>query len=212
MNKKTMPFIVILSAALLLGIFTGDKFVKLFVPKSIPTDLAATLLERAKPLSDFQLLDHNNQPIGLAQLKSKWTFMFFGYTHCPDVCPLAMRVMQQVWKQLGYLEKPDNNVQMYFVSVDPDRDTPELLKQYATHYNPNFIGVTGKSDQIDVLTGQLGILYGFGDPDEKGDYHVNHSGQIVLIDPQGNMRGVFSPPHEPQSISRDFLKIREYVE
>ena len=138
--------------------------------------------------------------------------MFFGYTHCPDVCPLAMQVMKNVWNNPELKKLTENNLKMIFVSVDPDRDTPELLKSYVQYYNPKFIGVTGKAEQIDNITGQLGILYGFDDPNENGDYNVSHSGQIILIDPQGNMRGVFSPPLNPLSIAKDFLAIKKFIE
>ena len=99
---------------------------------------------------------------------------------------------------------------MVFVSVDPDRDTPELLKQYVRYFDPSFIGVTGKADEIDKLTGQLGILYGFEDKDAEGNYNVNHSAQFVLIDPQGRLRAVISPPHDPATIASNFQTIRNY--
>lgn len=196
----------------MLGIFMGDKFLKPFSGKTIPTDLEATLLDRAKPIQPFKLIDHNNKSFDHTRFSSKWSFMFFGYTHCPDVCPTAMQTMKTVWKQLDVDKQSGSNLQMIFVSVDPERDDLDTLKQYATFYHPDYIGVTGKLDQIDNITRQLGILYGYEEPDEKGNYHVNHSGQIILVDPRGNMRGVFSPPLDPLQISKDFLKIKDYVE
>ncbi len=212
MKTKSSLYLLIISIALLVGIFAGDKFMRLFYNRAVPADLTATLLEKAKTLHPFTMQDHNQKTFGLNELKSKWSFMFFGYTHCPDVCPLAMQVMKQVWQQLDVSKHPDSNLQMLFVSVDPERDTPALLKQYAQYYDPSFIGITGKLDEVDNLTRQLGILYGYEEPDKQGNYHVNHSGQIILIDPQGNMRAVFSPPLDPKQIARDFQRIKTYVE
>lgn len=178
---------------------------------SMPQGLEATVLDTARPLSAFTLQDHNNQPFSDQTLKGHWSFLFFGYTHCPDVCPIALKVMQDAWKQIPHDPANQAEPRLFFVSVDPDRDTPELLKQYVSYFDPSFIGVTGKADEIDKLTGQLGILYGFEDKDpETGNYNVNHSAQFILIDPQGRMRAVISPPHDPATIASNFQTIREY--
>ncbi|UCE88723.1 MAG: SCO family protein, partial [Pseudomonadota bacterium] len=115
-----------------------------------------------------------------------------------------------VWKTLPAERRAAAGAQMVFVSVDPDRDSPDKLKAYATYFNPEFIGVTGKPEQIDRLTGQLGILYGFEDPDENENYAVNHSSQVLLVDPQARLRAVFSPPHEVQRVRSDFLAILDF--
>ncbi len=207
-NSKILPILVaIISIAI--GVWASQTAFK--KPAAIPQNLQATLLDIAKPLTAFSLIDHNNKTFNLQSLKGKWSFLFFGYTHCPDVCPLALQVMRSVWKQPQLKSAIASNLKMIFVSVDPDRDKPELLKSYVQYYNPAFIGVTGNPDEIDKLTNQLGILYGFDEPNENGDYNVSHSGQIILIDPQGNMRAVFSSPLTPQSIAKDFIEIQKYV-
>ncbi len=209
-SSSTLMFFAVAIISVLIGLWASQQLLK--KPVRIPDNLQATLLDKAKPLKNFSLIDHNNQVFNLSSVKGKWSFMFFGYTHCPDVCPLAMQVMKNVWNNPELKKLTENNLKMIFVSVDPDRDTPELLKSYVQYYHPKFIGVTGKAEQIDNITGQLGILYGFDDPNENGDYNVSHSGQIILIDPQGNMRGVFSPPLNPQSIAKDFLAIKKFIE
>jgi protein SCO1/2 len=178
---------------------------------SMPRGLEATVLDKARPLRPFRLVDHDGRPFTEQSLRDHWSFLFFGYVHCPDVCPIVLRVMQEAWQQIPQASDDPAPPQMIFVSVDPDRDTPELLKQYVRYFNPGFIGVTGPADEIDNLTGQLGILYGFDDKQAgTGEYLVNHSAQIILIDPQGRMRAVMSPPHEPATIAANFQTIRNY--
>jgi len=211
-NQKSNSLLIIVVAAISIGVGIWVSQTAFKAPAAVPKNLEATLLDKSKPLTAFNLIDHNNDTFNLDSLKGKWSFLFFGFTHCPDVCPLALKVMQNVWKSPELKSLTETNLKMIFVSVDPDRDKPKLLKSYVQYYNPKFIGVTGKSNEIDKLTNQIGILYGFDEPDENGDYNVMHSGQIILIDPKGNMRAVFSPPLSPKSITRDFIAIQKFVE
>ncbi len=208
LSNKNLLLILIALLSISLGLWlsqqTGHQ-------KQPPTGLAATFLIKGKPLTPFHLLDQDRKTFNLARLKGKWSFMFFGYTNCPDVCPISMKVMQGVWHKLppALLKKS----QMVFVSVDPGRDTPEILKSYVQYFHPDFLGVTGDPDQIDILTRQIGILYGFEDPEPGSkNYTVNHSAQIILIDPEGDMRAVFSPPHDAEKIAASFQKIIAFVE
>ena len=202
--------ITIAALSLVIGIAVSQFMFK--APAAVPKNLEATLLDKSKPLTAFNLIDHDSKAFNLDSLKNNWSFLFFGYTHCPDVCPLAMQVMRKVWKDKKLEVISKTNLKMIFVSVDPDRDTPAILKSYAQYYNPAFIGVTGKANEIDNLTQQIGILYGFDEPNKNGDYNVAHSGQIILIDPKGNMRAVFSPPLNPASIAKDFIAIQKFIE
>ena len=210
-NKKNLiPLVVVAVLSLVIGVWVSQLIFK--APAVMPKNLEATLLDKSKPLTAFNLIDHDSKAFNLNSLRNNWSFLFFGYTHCPDVCPLAMQIMRKVWQDERLKAVLKLNLKMIFVSVDPDRDTPAILKSYAQYYNPAFIGVTGKADEIDNLTRQLGILYGFDEPNENGDYNVAHSGQIILIDPKGNMRAVFSPPLSPKSIAKDFIAIQKFVE
>lgn len=177
---------------------------------ALPEGLQATYLPQGKPVTGLDLIDFDQQRFDETRFKGKWSFLFFGYTNCPDVCPSTMLVLKSIWAKLPLEVKTEPALQIIFVSVDPDRDNPEKLKKYVTFYHPEFLGITGKPDQIDTLTRQLGVLYGFDD-DEKGQgYTVNHSAQIILIDPQGMMRGVFSTPHQVDEIVHSFVEIRKY--
>ena len=181
-------------------------------PPEPPQLKQGTLLPFAKAVSDFQLSDHKEQPFTLENLKGTWSFAFFGYTHCPDVCPTSLAMLAQVMKKLEKNDTLNTLPQVVFVSVDPERDTPELLEKYLPYFHPDFIGLTGDPQQILVLTRQLGILYGKAPGDNADDYLVDHSAAIILFDPDGNFRALFGVPHDPGLIAQEFVAIKNYYE
>lgn len=214
-NKPSkLPLVFTIMVVALLSAMAGIVINKNYLSSSrdtqTPTGLEATVLPKARPIVGFELIDHHGIPFTAENLKGNWSFAFFGFTNCPDVCPTALKIMQGVWKKLP---ADKTRPKMLFFSVDPDRDPPEVLKKYVTYYHPDFIGITGKLDQIDIITNQLGILYGYDDKDENSeDYNVNHSAQVLLIDPQGRMRAVFSTPYDAGSISHALDVIRNFYE
>jgi len=212
-QSLSLPVILFGLALMAGGVLAARYFMEPHTAKtSQPADIEATYLADGKPITGFHLQDDNHQPFDASRFKGKWTFLFFGYTNCPDVCPTTMLVMKSVWAKLPASARAVPAPQLVFVSVDPDRDSPNKLKKYVSFYQPDFIGVTGKADQIDILTRQVGVLYGFDDdPDGKG-YTVKHSAQIILVDPTGKMRAVFSPPHKVEDIVNSFVRIRIFYE
>jgi protein SCO1/2 len=210
-QQLPLPVILIGLVLMVLGVLAARYVLSPHQQASpLPSGLKATYLQDGKPITGFSLVDYNKQRFDASRFKGKWTFLFFGYTNCPDVCPTTMLVMKSVWAKLPAEAMSAPAPQLVFVSVDPDRDTPERLKKYVTFYRPDFLGVTGNADQIDILTKQVGVLYGFDDdPDGKG-YTVKHSAQIILVDPTGKERAVFSPPHKVDDIVRSFVEIRNY--
>jgi protein SCO1/2 len=129
--------------------------------------------------------------------------MFFGYTHCPDVCPSTLYDLKLVHEKLEQLTgdgAPGH--QVLFVSVDPERDTPEQLGQYVNYFHPDFIGVTGPQEQLAPLTMQLGIAYRIEDHEaDSPQYNVDHSVSVLLTDPQGRLHGVFPAPHDADKMA-----------
>ncbi|HED18985.1 MAG TPA: SCO family protein [Gammaproteobacteria bacterium] len=171
-----------------------------------------TLLPSARAITDFQLTDHNGKPFTHENLKGKWSFAFFGYTHCSDICPTSLSMLAQVIRNLKKDDTLDTPPQVVFVSVDPERDTPELLAEFMPHFDPDFIGATGDPEQLLILTRQLGTFFGKAPDDNADDYRVNHSAAIILFDPEGNFRAVFGAPHDPALIAQDFIAIKNYYE
>jgi protein SCO1/2 len=172
----------------------------------------ATLLPSAKPLLDFTLVDQNHQPFTQASFLDHWTFAFFGYTHCPDVCPTALTMLVQLRRKLEASMPPDKLPAVVFFSVDPERDTPEQLAKFVPYFHPEFLGVTGDIEQIMTLTRQIGILHARAENASDDNYLVDHSAAIVLFDPAGKFHAVFGVPHDPDLIATDFLAIRQYYE
>lgn len=205
-----IPISVILIGLVLmgLGVWVAHYLLESHQP-SLPKP-PAHYLRSGKPLTGFTLIDYNHKPFTASRFKGKWTFLFFGYTNCPDVCPTTLLKMRLVWNKMPASVQTPPAPQMVFVSVDPRRDTPELLKKFVTFYRPNFLGVTGKAKQINILIHQVGGHYSFTkNPNGKG-YTVNHSAQIILVDPEGEMRAVFSPPQKVDELLHSYIKIRNY--
>ncbi len=208
-RSQVILLIIVGGLSLWLGLWLSrDK-----APAPIPENISSTLLPQGRLLPEFHLVNQENQPFSRDDLVGKWSFLFFGYTHCPDVCPAALTTMQWAWQILGN-NKTHQNIprQMVFISVDPRRDTPEVMKSYVKYFDPSFIGLTGELPEIDALTRNLGILYAYTPEGKDGkNYSVSHSGQILLIDPKANLRAVFSPPHEVDKIVGNFISIVDYV-
>jgi protein SCO1/2 len=218
-NMKIFRFIFIGTVLLMLGIWLGRYLPDRFTLNEAGEFPSATVLKVPVPIFQISLTDHNGQDFKVRRLARKWTFMFFGYTHCPDVCPMALVDLNAVYQNLAekgdlIFKKYNIDTQFIFVTVDPERDTVEELKEYIPYFNKNFIGLTAEPDMIEKLAQPLGVSY-MPVPGKKseGDYYIDHSASFLLIDPLGRLRVVFPPPHDPEQIAEDFRKIRnKYTE
>jgi protein SCO1/2 len=170
-------------------------------------ELAATRFPVARDISAFELVDHHGKAFTNASLQGSWSFLFFGYTHCPDVCPTTLSVLNSVAQQLG---NDASNVRFVFITVDPERDTPEHLARFVSYFNSDFIGITGNPEAIEVLTKQLGVLaMRVASGDNPGSYLMDHTAGVFLVDPDGKYHAVFMPPLTAEMIVANFGKIRE---
>lgn len=165
----------------------------------------ATLLNPPRPLPGFTLTDHTGATFDQARLKDRWSLLFFGFTHCPDVCPTTLGMLAQTEKELAGLPAAQRP-QIVLVSVDPQRDTPEQLASYVRFFSPSFTGVTGSQEAIDTFTRALGVPVAISAL-ANGDYTVDHSAAIFLVDPNGALRALFSTPHSPAIIAADYRRI-----
>ena len=156
---------------------------------------AGSLLNPAKPLPPFNLIDHTGAGFTNARLSGKWTLLFMGFASCGHYCPPTMYKLGLVAEQF------DPALQVLFVSVDPGRDTQEVLYDYITAYGENFVAVTGDEQALGVLVGGLGATSRVtADPD---NYVVDHSPAVFLINPEGGFAGLFTPPHSSDAIVAD---------
>lgn len=178
-----------------------------------PAEIEDYLFWQPRPLVDFMLARVGGRSFGPSDFEGRWTFVFFGYTHCPDVCPLTLAVLAQVWALLEKEPSALQQAQALFVSVDPGRDTPESLADYVAYFDRRFVGVTGSAKQVDALSRQVGALYSIHAKPAEGvqdSYLVTHNSTIFLVDPQGRLFGRFPPPHAPLEVVEVFLKIRTF--
>ncbi|MDH3693433.1 MAG: SCO family protein [Gammaproteobacteria bacterium] len=148
-----------------------------------------------------------NESVGPEWFNGKWSFLFFGYTYCPDICPLTMTTLDKAYNQLNE-EGIIDNARVVFLSVDPQRDKPERLAEYMRYFNAAFHGATGSEQQLENITRQLSVVYIPPKPEDgETDYIVDHSSSIILIDPDASAHAVFSAPHSPENIVDGFRKI-----
>ncbi len=151
-----------------------------------------------------ELIRHDGEAFTNEDLKGQWTLVFFGYTHCPDICPITMNVLAAA-KQKATADFP----QVMLISVDPQRDSIELLADYVHYFDPEFIGVTGDEKMIQALTLQTSVVYMKvpGASGKENDYLVDHSSSILLINPEGQLAAFLKAPHTPSSILDSVAKV-----
>lgn len=188
----------------MLGLVVASLF---YSPESTPDDPAlAARLQTPKTLTAFQLTAHDQKPLDIARLKGKWTLLFFGYTHCPDICPTTLTELAQAVQQLKPAVLKDT--QFIFVSIDPQRDTPESLSEYVGYFDNHILGATGNIAALKSFTQQLDSKFSL-ETDLAGEPIVNHSSAILLIDPQVRYYARLKAPHYAEEIRAQYLALRK---
>ena len=163
-------------------------------------DRGVFLLPRPRDLAPFELLDDAGGRFDNQRLMDNWTFVFFGFTHCPDVCPTTMSVLGQVDAQLRKEGGPlADNFQAVLVTVDPERDTAAELGPYARAFSPRFYGVLGERAETAAFAQQLNAAFAKV-PTEDGSYSMDHTGNIIIINPRGHYHGFIKLPHKVETI------------
>jgi protein SCO1/2 len=172
--------------------------------------IQGTILSPARKITIPDLLTDDGEKFTLEDLKGHWSIFFFGYTHCPDICPVTLGVVAQAKKMATRL----NHMfpQVVFVSVDPDRDKVEMLADYVQYFDKDFVGVTGDAQMIKALTLQMSVVY-MKVPVDNGTasssldnnvYNVDHSSALLLVNPDGKLFAFLNPPHDATTILKDF--------
>ncbi|WP_144392822.1 SCO family protein [Pleionea sediminis] len=152
----------------------------------------AMVYPKFRPVPDFSLKS-GDTTLTRDFLSEKWSFVFFGYTYCPDVCPTTMSAMNSFYQNLP--QEFQFDTQMVLISVDPDRDTPTNLSDYAKAFNPDFVGATAEHSQLETFARSFGAVY-YKVNEEQEDYLVDHTAKIFLVDPDGNRHAFFSKSME----------------
>ena len=162
--------------------------------------LVATVLPAPRPLPPFSLVDQHGRPFTNSSLTGRQSVMFFGFTNCPDICPATLQQLAIARQRLASSGTADPDI--ILVSVDPERDTPEVLAEYVGHFGAGVRGVTGSVADISEFTASLGIFFAISGDSEK-DYSVDHSTAVLVIDGDGQWQAVFSAPHSIDSFVHD---------
>ena len=209
-NQQTRRgiWVTVISILVVISLFMGLFLHKVLSPSILsPVELranGAVVFDQPRMIRDFVLLDHNQQRFDLSRFVGNWTLVYFGFTQCPDICPATLAQINELLQHLDTATK--ERLQVVLVSVDPARDTPERLAAYVTHFNPDFIGVTGEFLQIMQLTQDVNVAFSkvmLGD-----DYTIDHTGHLVLLNPKGHYHGFFKAPFE---LSRLKLTLRSII-
>lgn len=198
----TTTLFVIAAVAAAIGLWAGSRWLS---AGTSPQTSTAVMYPARVVIPDFQLQRANGQPFSANDLRGRWTIAFFGFTHCPDVCPTTLAAFKSVWAKLAGAGKT-SQVQFAFVSIDPERDTPDQLSRYVAFFSKDFIGATGTDEQLTRLTRALGLVYARVD-DDRGGYTMDHSASAVIIDPQGRRAGLFRPPFVVDPIVADIMTL-----
>jgi len=175
-------FLVGLFSLLLLGVVAASVF--LF---SKPAGFRGTrYAEPYPPAPEIELTRDNGASFRLSEMRGNIVLLFFGYTSCPDICPTTMAELKQA---LETLDKNDaKQVQVLFVTVDPERDTPERVQEYVDHFNPDFMGLSGTESELAEVWKDYGVFREIMEGTSAAGYLVNHTARVTLIDRNGNLR------------------------
>lgn len=175
-------------------------------PAPQPPVFQATDITGAAFARDFRLTDHNGRIRTLADFKGKVVAIFFGYTHCPDVCPTTLSDFAAALKLLG---EQAGRVQVIFVTLDPQRDTPEILKQFVPAFNPSFLGMYTDADTLKGLAKEYKVVYQKTSVKAADDYLIDHSAGTYIYDPRGHLRLLMPYGSSPEAIAHDLKALLE---
>ncbi len=188
-------FVVFVSAALITSLFI---FHLRHQENPILSPDKGMIFPAAREIKSFELIADNQEKFKIQNFYHHWTLLFFGFTHCENVCPMTLEVMKKAYLQL-HAKYP--TLQVVLVSVDANRDSPAALSHYMHTFHPDFIGVTGKQQEIRQLQSQLGV-FSAQNSGSSSDYQIQHTASIMLINPQGKWAGFFRFGLKPNELTQ----------
>ncbi len=204
-NQKTVAAFVAVAA-----LAAGAALSHFMLKANRSVSEQATLYPAPRPVPDFCLTDHEGNAFCDDQLAGHWTLLFFGFTHCPDICPMTLSMLANALRRTDH-DDSKGRPEVVLVSIDPLRDTPERLSTYVNYFDPRFKGVTGDLTEIQKLTSALGVAFRYVAGDQEGDYTVEHTAALFLVGPDAAVRALFQPPHHAETLGRDIDLIIESI-
>ncbi|MFI4957016.1 MAG: SCO family protein [Gammaproteobacteria bacterium] len=159
-------------------------------------------------INPFQLKSTKGKSFTDQDLRGHWTLMFFGFTHCPDVCPTTLALLNTTLEKFKETSPKLKAPEVVFVSVDPARDDIAAMKKYVSYFNPKFMGATGSDEALRTLTRQVGVVYDKIELDDNPDnYAMEHSTSIILVNPRGAIQAIFTAPHDADTLSQELTAV-----
>ena len=212
MSKRAPLLILAALVAGGLGLWASQRMHGPVAPAVAPAPATkvVTVLPNARTLPAFELQQSDGTPLTADELKGHWTLVFLGFTHCPDVCPTTLAELagaQKQWAALPAATRP----RVLFVSADPERDTPQLVAQYAHAFHPDTLAATAPVPQLERFARSLSLVFMKvpGASGEANDYSIDHSAALVLLDPQGKLGGVIQPPFDIKAVAADLALLAD---
>ncbi|NQV86313.1 MAG: SCO family protein [Woeseiaceae bacterium] len=201
MSLRNFIIAVVLGGALAAGIFAAASINR---PAELKT---AFLVPSPAELPAFVLQDQSGGPVTADTFRGQWDLIFFGFTNCPDICPTTLQILANAKLQLQSLDA-SAVPRVVLISVDPERDTPEILGRYMDYFGAGNLGVTGTLEELLKLTTALGIYFAKA-PTDDGNYGVDHSAAVLVINPDGQFSALFSAPHDVANFVHDLTIIMD---
>ena len=207
MFNRTTAAILVVALAAALGLWAAQRWFG--HPTAGPQLQAVKLFEQPRELPAYSLQQSDGTQLVPGELKGHWTVVFLGFTHCPDVCPTTLAQLAQAQKQWAAL--PDaTRPRLLFVSVDPERDTPDRIGEYAHAFHKDTLAATADIPALEAFARSLSLVF-MKVPAPEGapadQYSVDHSAALAVLDPQARMAGVIAPPLDPQAIAADLVAL-----
>lgn len=204
MFNRTTAWILIAALAAGLGLWAGERWFATRTPAT-PALQAVKLFDHPRELPSFSLQQSDGTQLVPGELKGHWTLVFLGFTHCPDVCPTTLAQLAQAQKQWTTLPDP-TRPRVLFVSVDPGRDSPDAIGEYAHGFDRDTLAATTDVPALEAFARSLSMVFAkvpapAGAPADQ--YSIDHSASIAVLDPQARMAGVIMPPLDPRAIASD---------
>ncbi len=199
----TMLRILVVALTLLAGATVWMSVLR----QDLPAPTVATVLPEPLRLPAVQLTDQHGLDFSTADLVGTFSLMFFGFTNCPDICPITLATLANVEAELRAqgIEPP----RIVFVSVDPDRDTPAQIERYLGNFSADFVGITGNQQALQPLLAALGVTVERHQLPGEEAYNVTHNSTVYLVGPQAEWLAIFSAPHDATVIATDYLRVRQ---
>lgn len=203
--SKSILYIILAAFAAGFGLWAGQHWMNKKPSAPVAAMQTVRMFPEVRQIPDFALQAADGKVLNKASIGKHWTLVFLGFTHCPDVCPTTLGELskaQKIWESVPMNKRP----RVLFVSVDPERDTPKVLADYAAFFHQDTLTATAPEPALADFVQSLAMVYA-KKPLENGDYTMDHSATIVVLNPQGNEVGIIRPPFAPEKIAADMLAL-----